>query len=158
MFQGLAARLWSPVVAAAADGIVPDLDGLRWRWAPGESIRVGLSEPRGWAVQGLAEAAALVHSVVVDGQLRPLRNAMADCVGLAEGLVWGNGASALAGSLNVGPADRGRAELVRALLSREPLAGAGSFGPDGFVRNSCCLYYRVPGGGMCGDCGLLPGS
>ncbi|TDD91462.1 hypothetical protein E1293_02390 [Actinomadura darangshiensis] len=22
------------------------------------------------------------------------------------------------------------------------------------MRNNCCLYYRVPGGGMCGDCGL----
>ncbi|TDC62491.1 hypothetical protein E1200_25580, partial [Actinomadura sp. GC306] len=21
-------------------------------------------------------------------------------------------------------------------------------------RSNCCLYYRVPGGGMCGDCGL----
>jgi hypothetical protein len=158
VFQGLAARLLSPVVAAAAAGIVPDLGGLRWRWAPGDSIRVGLAEPRGWAVQGLAEAAALVHRVVVDGQLRPLREALADGARLADGLVWGNAASALAGSLNVGPADPGRGALVRALLAREPLAGAGSFGADGFVRNSCCLYYRVPGGGMCGDCGLLTKS
>ncbi|TDC76951.1 ferric iron reductase, partial [Actinomadura sp. 7K507] len=29
-----------------------------------------------------------------------------------------------------------------------------SFGAGGFVRHNCCLYYRVPGGGMCGDCGL----
>jgi hypothetical protein len=83
---------------------------------------------------------------------------MASVVKLADGLVWGNAASALAGSLNVGPAGGGRAALVRALLAREPLAGAGSFGADGFVRNNCCLYYRVPGGGMCGDCGLLTKS
>lgn len=158
VFQGLAARLWSPVVAAAAVGVVPDLGPLRWRWAPGEPIRMGLAEPRGWAVQEPAEAAALIHRVVVDGQLGPLREAMAGFVKLADGLVWGNAASALVGSLNVGPAGRGRAELVRALLAREPLAGAGSFGAGGFVRKSCCLYYRVPGGGMCGDCGLLTGS
>ncbi|MFA1549550.1 (2Fe-2S)-binding protein [Actinomadura chokoriensis] len=157
-FQALAARLWSPVVAAAASGAVPDLDGLRWRWQPGEPIMLGLPEPRGWRVESAGEAASLVHDVVVDGHLRPLREAMSRVVTLAEGLVWGNAASALAGSLNVGVADPRRAALVRELLGREPLAGAGSFGPDGFVRNSCCLYYRVPGGGMCGDCGLLPGS
>ncbi|NKZ04884.1 (2Fe-2S)-binding protein [Actinomadura latina] len=158
VFQGLAARLWSPAVAAAAVGIVPDLRDLRWRWAPGEPIRLGLAEPAGWHVQGIAEAAALVHDVVMDGQLRPLREAMLEFTGLADGLIWGNAASALAGSLNVGPAEPARGDLVRALLAREPLAGAGNFGPDGFVRKSCCLYCRVPGGGMCGDCGLLPGS
>jgi hypothetical protein len=158
VFQGLAARLWSPVVAAAAVGVVPDLGPLRWRWAPGEPIRLGLAEPAGWHAGSLAEAAVRVHGVVVDGQLRPLREAMASVVKLADGLVWGNAASALAGSLNVGPAGGGRAALVRALLAREPLAAAGSFGADGFVRNNCCLYYRVPGGGRCGDCGLLTGS
>ncbi|GAA1874735.1 (2Fe-2S)-binding protein [Actinomadura bangladeshensis] len=158
VFQGLAARLWSPVVAAAAAGVVPDLGPLRWRWAPGEPIRLGLAEPGGWQAGSLAEAADLVHRVVVDGQLRPLREAMASVVKLADGLVWGNAASALAGSLNVGPVSGTRAELVRALLALEPLAGAGHFGADGFVRNNCCLYYRVPGGGMCGDCGLLTGS
>ncbi|MGH3410268.1 MAG: (2Fe-2S)-binding protein [Streptosporangiaceae bacterium] len=24
----------------------------------------------------------------------------------------------------------------------------------GFRRHSCCLYYRLPGGGLCGDCAL----
>ncbi|MFB4310817.1 (2Fe-2S)-binding protein [Actinomadura sp. GTD37] len=158
VFQGLAARLWSPVVAAAAAGVVPDLSGLRWRWAPGEPIVLAVAEPRGWRAEGAAEAASIAHAVVVDGHLRPLREAMSEVVGLAAGLVWGNAASALAGSLNVGAPDPRRVALVRELLGREPLAGTGSFGADGFVRKSCCLYYRAPGGGMCGDCGLLPGS
>ncbi|WP_372507037.1 (2Fe-2S)-binding protein [Actinomadura madurae] len=34
---------------------------------------------------------------------------------------------------------------------RSPVRGVRG---GGFVRNNCCLYYRVPGGGMCGDCGL----
>lgn len=155
LFQGLASRLWSPVVAAAARGIVPDLAGLRWRWAPGEAVVLGLAEPRGWRVEGAGQAAGLIFPMVVDGQLRPLRETMLGFVGLADGLLWGNAASALAGSLNVGPPGGVRADLVRELLAREPLAGAGSLGRDGFVRNNCCLYYRVPGGGMCGDCGLL---
>ncbi|MEU8802097.1 (2Fe-2S)-binding protein [Spirillospora sp. NPDC048819] len=153
LFQGLASRVWSPVVAAAGRGVVPDLSGLRWRWAPGEALALGLGEPRGWRVEDAAEAAGLIHPMVVDGQLRPLSEAILSFAGLADGLLWGNAASALAGSLNVGPAGS-RGAIVRDLLAREPLAGAGSIGRDGFVRHNCCLYYRVPGGGMCGDCGL----
>jgi ferric iron reductase protein FhuF len=26
--------------------------------------------------------------------------------------------------------------------------------PPDFLRNSCCLYYRLPDGGLCGDCVL----
>lgn len=154
LFQGLASRLWSPVVAAAARGIVPDLAELRWRWSPGEPVALGVAEPRGRRAEGARQAAALIHPMVVDGQLRPLSEALLTFVNLADGLLWGNAASALAGSMNVGP-DAGRGAIVRELLAREPLAGAGSLGPGGFVRRNCCLYYRVPGGGMCGDCGLL---
>ncbi|WP_395955553.1 (2Fe-2S)-binding protein [Actinomadura sp. 3N508] len=155
VFQGLAARIWSPVVAAGSRGIVPDLGGLRWYWAPGEAIAFRLDEPSGWRADDAAEAAALIHPMVVDGLLKPLRDVLSTIVGLAEGLVWGNAAAALAGSLNVGAPDPARRAVVRELLAREPLAAAGAFGPDGYVRRSCCLYYRVPGGGMCGDCSLL---
>ncbi|RKS75090.1 FhuF-like iron-sulfur protein [Actinomadura pelletieri DSM 43383] len=154
LFQGLAARLWSPVVAAAALGVVPDLGGLRWRVEP---IALGLVEPRGWRTDDLSWAAERLHVMVVDGLLRPLYASMLTFVNLADGLVWGNAASALAGSLNVGPDDGVRHALVRELFTREPLVGVGEWGPDGFVRRNCCLYYRVPGGGMCGDCGLRPG-
>ncbi|GAA2144603.1 (2Fe-2S)-binding protein [Actinomadura napierensis] len=155
LFQGLASRLWSPVVAAAVHGIVPDLSGLHWRWAPGAPIALWLADPRGWRADGPAEAADLVHDAVVTGQLEPLRATMRAVSRLADGLLWGNAASALAGGLNVGPRDPFRGALVRELLARPPLAGAGAFGPRGFVRRNCCLYYRVPPGGeMCGDCGL----
>jgi ferric iron reductase protein FhuF len=26
--------------------------------------------------------------------------------------------------------------------------------PPEFVRNSCCLFYRLPEGSLCGDCVL----
>ncbi|QKW34675.1 (2Fe-2S)-binding protein [Actinomadura sp. NAK00032] len=154
LFQGLAARLWSPVVASSAAGIVPDLRELRWSWAPGEAITLGVPEACGWRVEEVGEAASVIQAVVVDGLLRPLQAAMSEFVRLADGLVWGNAASALAGTLRV-PGSPVRVALVRELLGREPLAGALD---DRFVRRSCCLYYRVPGGGMCGDCGLLTGS
>ena len=31
----------------------------------------------------------------------------------------------------------------------------GTLTGTGFRRRSCCLYYRVPGGGVCGDCCFL---
>ncbi|GFH38489.1 hypothetical protein SCWH03_47310 [Streptomyces pacificus] len=51
--------------------------------------------------------------------------------------------------------------LVRGLLDRPPLAGTGTYRftpprPLAFRRRSCCLYYRVPGTGTCGDCVLNP--
>ncbi len=52
--------------------------------------------------------------------------------------------------------------LVDTVLTEPPLAGAAHYRrhADGtpdlatFVRRSCCLYYRTPTGGTCGDCPL----
>jgi hypothetical protein len=157
LFQGLAARLWSPVVAAAACGIVPDLSALRWRWAAGSPIALWLPDPGGWAAGD--RSAELAHRTVVDGHLRPLVRAVGGVGRVAEGLLWGNAGSALAGVLQVRTPPGLRdpmSEVVRGVLKRAPLAGTGSLGPQGsFARHSCCLYYRVPpGGGLCGDCVL----
>ncbi|MEC4021033.1 (2Fe-2S)-binding protein, partial [Streptomyces sp. H27-D2] len=49
--------------------------------------------------------------------------------------------------------------LTRTLFDDPLLRDTGNWraaGERDFVRRSCCLYYRVPGGGMCGDCVLLP--
>ncbi len=160
LFQGLAARVWSPAVAAAALGVVPNLSTLHWRWVPGASISLRLAEPTGWHTGGRTrDGAALLHRTVVDGHLRPLREAMREVARLADGLMWGNVASALVGTVHAATARPELAAPVRALIDdlllREPLLGTGSFGRAGFVRRSCCLYYRVPPGGeMCGDCGL----
>jgi ferric iron reductase protein FhuF len=40
------------------------------------------------------------------------------------------------------------------LLDAAPLAPAVLSAPPEFRRNSCCLYYRLPEGGLCGDCVL----
>jgi hypothetical protein len=153
-FQGVASRLWSPVLATAAfHGLVPDLDRLYWRAAsPGPVL---LAVP---GVSPLPADAATLHTVVVERHLRPLVTAIREVTPVAGGLLWGNAASALTGALAVlawsRPAAAGRA-LVEELLALPPLEGTGVLGPMGFRRRSCCLYYRVPGGGMCGDCGLL---
>ncbi|MEU5877970.1 (2Fe-2S)-binding protein [Spirillospora sp. NPDC047279] len=158
LFQGLASRLWSPAVAAAALGAVPDLSSLHWRWAPGAPVALWLAAPS--SLPG--DPADALHGTVVRGQLMPLRETMLQTVGLADGLLWGNAASALAGTLRAGTLRPDLATplraLVRDLFARAPLAGTGTFEQGrGFVRRSCCLYYRVPPGGeMCGDCALLP--
>lgn len=166
-FQGLAARLWSLALGPAAlSGQVPDLrpDLLWWNparsapddlWWPGPPRVMG--EPGGLAGQ-LADS-AYAH-------LLPLHSAVTRGYRVSGRLLWGNAASALTGSLRVLDEwcrARGRAEaadrataLVRDLLAYPPLLGAGELTspPPAFRRRTCCLYYRVPGGGLCGDCVL----
>jgi ferric iron reductase protein FhuF len=159
LFQALAARLWSPALAAAARGVVPDLSSLHWRWTPGAPIALWLAEPAGR--RATDDPADLVHRTVVDDLLRPVRRTFGQVVRVADGLLWGNAASALMGVLQAGTHSPGSVvamrDLARRLLARRPLAGTGSLGPGAaFVRRSCCLYYRVPpGGAKCGDCVLL---
>ncbi|ETB50192.1 hypothetical protein O974_04420, partial [Mycobacterium avium 11-0986] len=47
-------------------------------------------------------------------------------------------------------------ETTLALLDTGIMSGAGAVtGPPlDFRRASCCLFYRLPGGSVCGDCVL----
>lgn len=76
-------------------------------------------------------------------------------------VLWGNVASALGGAATMMAAQGADAgDLIEGLLSREPLIGTAVLHrPDRhhrrtLTRNNCCLYYRIPGGGTCGDCVL----
>ncbi|GII88318.1 hypothetical protein Ssi03_63080 [Sphaerisporangium siamense] len=182
LFQGLAARLWSPVVGVAAGhGLVPvdASDGLLWRpaatgplplraspalrWAavPGHPGPGNIGPPAAWT----RRAAALVYRTVVTETLEPLTHAVLGITKIAPALLWGNAAAALAGILRTLP--RGRpafaasaAGLAGEVLRLGVLAGAGRLAEPGpgayfYVRATCCLYYRVPGGGYCDDCALI---
>jgi hypothetical protein len=158
LFQGVAGRLWSPVLAAAVQhGVVPALDPARtyWRAASPGPILLAAPEP-----DGQTASTRVVREVVVDQHLRPLIAGVRGVTRVAEGLLWGNAASALYGALVVlsrtrpaSSAPGGR--LVEELLRTPPLRRTGTVGPLGFRRRSCCLYYRTPGGGLCGDCCLV---
>ncbi|MET9730978.1 (2Fe-2S)-binding protein [Streptomyces sp. NPDC006458] len=158
---GLAARLWSIALGCAVlHGQLPDLDPRLLCWDPdaGAPDDLWLTEVRpGPAADapGLAEAVLLAH-------LEPLAAALRAEYRLAPGLLRGNAASALVGTARQlsrragatgGPeaADRARA-LTAELLAHPLLTGAGTLTGTAFRRRSCCLYYRVPGGGLCGDC------
>ncbi|MGW4566776.1 (2Fe-2S)-binding protein [Streptomyces sp. NPDC004561] len=158
--QGLAARLWSTALGCAVlYGRLPDLDPRLLRWDPTASAPddLWLTEVRARPGDAAALAGAVLH-----GHLEPLGEALRVRYGIAAGLLWGNAGSALAGAareLDRWARAHGRtdaAERARALtgeLFEHPLLRAtGTRTGTAFRRRSCCLYYRVPGGGVCGDC------
>jgi iron complex transport system ATP-binding protein len=159
-FQGCAARVWSPVLASLRNGVVPDLDpAVLWlQCRPGAPVTLRLSAVGGWA----GTSADLVAAVVLDRLLDPMIRALRRLTAVAPGLLWGNAASALAGSLQVlvghDPSCATSRAVAARLLAAGPLAGTGMlsdrYGHPAFRRRSCCLYYRVPGGGLCVDCAL----
>ncbi|MFJ8630268.1 (2Fe-2S)-binding protein [Streptomyces sp. NPDC093568] len=158
--QGLAARLWSVTLGCAAlYGRIPDLDPGLLRWDPDGSAPDNLWLAR---VRPLPADPAAVADAVLHGHLEPLTAALRSRHRVAEGLLWGNAASALAGAareLGRWARANGRTDTAEAartltaeLFTHPLLAGTGTFTATAFRRRSCCLYYRVPGGGVCGDC------
>ncbi|MFB9352304.1 (2Fe-2S)-binding protein [Streptomyces heliomycini] len=158
--QGLAARLWSVALGSAAlYGAVPDLAPPLLRWDPEGSSPDDLWRP---GVRPLPGDAATLAELVLHDHLEPLAAALRSRHRLAPGLLRGNAASALAGAareLDAWGRRHGRtdvaaraASLTAELLAHPLLTGAGSPAGAAFRRRSCCLYYRVPGGGVCGDC------
>lgn len=152
---GHATRLWSPVLACAiGHGVVPDLENLQ-RADGGAQLR--LPRPIGESIT--SPAPEVLHRIVVTEHMRPLADGLS--VKLAPALLAGNIASALVGAaqalLSARP-DRRSAivQTTRSLLDTGMLAGSGVLrGPQlAFRRRSCCLFYRLPAGSLCGDCGL----
>ncbi|GGR49836.1 hypothetical protein GCM10010497_61560 [Streptomyces cinereoruber] len=155
---GLAARLWSTALGPAAlYGRFPGLDPAELYWDG------ALTSPDDlwWAGSATRPAtAADLRAAVQEAHLAPLHAALRRDGRMAPRLLWGNAGSALAGALREltrwarahgrpDAADRAAA-LVAELLDHPDLAGTVR-GPR-LRRASCCLYYRCPGGGLCGDC------
>ncbi|MEV8588809.1 IucA/IucC family C-terminal-domain containing protein [Streptomyces sp. NPDC051180] len=155
---GLAARLWSTALGPAAlSGRFPALAPAELHW-DGD-----LTSPDDLWWSGSATRPATVEDLaaaVVDAHLVPLHAALRRDGGISPRLLWGNAGSALAGALRElarwaaahrrPEAAERAAALVSGLLAHPDLAGTVR-GPR-LRRSSCCLYYRCPGGGLCGDC------
>ncbi|MFP3986620.1 ferric iron reductase [Streptomyces sp. E11-3] len=163
---GLAARLWSVALGSAAlYGRVPDLDPALLHWDP-----AGSSPDDLWLDTGDLDTGDTVRTlpveqlgpVVLEAHLAPLGAALRREYRVSERLLWGNAGSALAGAAREvhrwahreSRPDVGARALALAaeLLSRPELRATGTLRGTAFRRRSCCLYYRVPGGGLCGDC------
>ncbi|WP_406064622.1 (2Fe-2S)-binding protein [Streptomyces sp. NBC_01077] len=155
---GLAARLWSTALGPAAlHGRFPGLDPAELSWdgaltSPDDLWWAG-SDTRPATVDELRAAVQEAHLV-------PLHAALRRDGRISPRLLWGNAGSALAGALReltrwAHAHDRPEvaeraAVLVSGLLDHPDLAGTVR-GPR-LRRASCCLYYRCPGAGLCGDC------
>jgi hypothetical protein len=180
VFLGLASRLVSPSLGAAVvGGVVPQLSLADLWWRPVDSgpwplaARLSPGSP-GTAVGGLvsgeqlAAAARMLSEGCVQGLAGPVAAAFETAFRLSRQVLWGNVASALAGASGLlAEAFPSRApaagRLTAEILGQGPLAGTGELvQPDAalprrfLVRRSCCLFYRVPGAGICGDCVLMP--
>lgn len=151
-FLSYTARLLCPLTATTTlDGITPDVrpENLWWHYDNANGLSVRIDVPG--AGPGISDA------------LSPVVEAIREIVPVARGLLWGNAASAIAGALRTmsrtGALTAEEAEARgEQMLANPPFAGTGEFlpfpGEITFRRRSCCLYYRLQGGGTCGDCPL----
>jgi hypothetical protein len=174
VFLGLASQLVSPVLGAAViGGVVPRLALPDLCWLPAESGLWPLAaRPAGGDGVGLLgsdqevrDAAVLVSERVHD-LTGPLAAAFGAAFRLSQHVLRGNVASALSGASAVLAAvfpQRAEAagRLAAQVLAAGWLRGTGPYvrpdpaQPRWFLeRRSCCLLYRLPGAGLCGDCVL----
>ena len=152
MSLGLFARLVSPALGAAALQLRlprPTLDSIWWRAVDSGPWLLALTGPR----------TQVSPAGVLTEVLEPVAEYIGRRYGLSRLILRGNAASAVFGAVNVIRSVRidllpTARDLAAALLSG-PLSGTGQLHRQRFVRFSCCLYYRVPGGGYCGDCVLV---
>jgi hypothetical protein len=169
--QSVASRSVSVLLASAALGVLPDLapaSVLHARpWAGGPlPLWADPAQLTGTDLAATApdDAAAALAGVLAREHVAPLVAGIRARASISARLLWGNAASALAGAVRVlGDArpdlHAAAFTLARGVLAHESFAGLGSFVPDpvhpsglGFARRTCCLYYRVDGGGKCADC------
>jgi hypothetical protein len=143
--MGIASRLWSvSVVPFITDDVLVDPACLLARHDDG-AVVLGIGELRVRTGAGLEDLDRAVRSV-----LEP----MIARVPLAHRLLWGNVAASLHAVPRVHALPSGR-DVVAALLPGPKLDGELVMTEDGRVRRqTCCLFYLIPGAGLCGDCVL----
>lgn len=153
-FLDFAARLWSIGLGAlAGHRLLPDLapDHLLFRETDGR-LQLHIEQP----VAREGADLTLLADMVLTVHLTPLSAALHRLGPISQKLLWGNAASALLSAALV--FDRHtKSESGWQLAQRlcaEKLSDAVVFNAVGYRRTSCCLYYRTPGGGLCGDCSL----
>jgi iron complex transport system ATP-binding protein len=155
-YLGFAARLWSIGLGMVAGyQMLVDLapEQLLFRGTDGQ-IALHLEHP---VVARCDDLPAALADMVLDTHLGPLAAALRRLGPTSGHLLQGNAASALLGAAEVFDRDRATTsgwELARKICAGQRLRGAVVFAETGYRRTSCCLYYRTPHGGLCGDCAL----
>lgn len=160
---GLVARLVSPLLGAALmSGVLPvtPVEDVHVHLTGVNPLPLAFPATSAVAVGSAEELAAAFHHHWLMPAVRPLTYALRAFCAVSPRVLDGNVTSAVAGALRMAgtarPGLAARADAVLdALLRSGPLAGTGRRRDDGsFVRRSCCLFYRLPGAGTCGDCVL----
>lgn len=147
---GLFARLLSPTIGALLLDVDAPAD-LHWREQPTGTLPLAAGT---WSTPDLDAALSAV--------VAPLAARLRAAHSVSSTVLAGNAASAVFGALRMATlarpdlADRALDVGARA-LTHPYLEGTGDPGPP-FRRRSCCLFYRIPGGGTCGDCVFSSGS
>jgi ferric iron reductase protein FhuF len=169
---GAAAALCSPLLAVAAlEGYVPALtpENVDFCYPTRGPMQLMLNDtvPASTKADLLPELADQLISVALNGLLAPFTEALTAVERLPEQTLAGNAFSSLAAAARLiepWAAGRRARALVDLMARRSPLlAGAGDLhwqqpGDDPhsrreyFRRRNCCLFYRIPGAGTCGDC------
>jgi iron complex transport system ATP-binding protein len=155
-FLGFAARLWSIGLGAlAGHRLLPDLDAERllFRESDGQ-FQLHIEDPVAW--QG-ADLEPMLADMVLEWHLAPLSAALRRLGPISQRLLRGNAASALLGAARVFERDATAGpgwQMARRLCADKRLSAAIRFNGMSYRRTSCCLYYRAPRGGLCGDCVL----
>ena len=165
VFLGWAARLLSPALGAAAiDHRVPLMASAQWRASVSSPMPLALVAPNFVDGDDPGDLAGLLERHVVRAAIDPLVAAVGVTFAVSDQVLWGNVASALAGASKlIAHTEPGLARVTAAIVDRlftgSELGGKGAFvgDPGGtrvFTRTTCCLFYRIPGAGTCGDCVL----
>lgn len=152
LFLGLAARLWSVGLGGVAGyRLLPDLaaEQLLFRENDGQ-IQLHIEHPVAWRGDDLEP---MLADMVLETHLAALAAALRRLGPISDKVLRGNSAAALLGAARVYGREAGR-QLAHRLCADERLSGAIRFDHNGYRRTSCCLYYRTPGGGLCGECVL----
>ncbi|MCV7383582.1 ATP-binding cassette domain-containing protein [Mycolicibacter longobardus] len=157
-FLGFAARLWSIGLGGLAEhGLLLDL-GPDELWYSETGLH--LSNPIAWQGPDLQSRLA---DLVMSRHLTPLAAAVRRLGPISEKLLYGNAASAVLGAARALHHHRGAPlggepcwDLARTVCTDERLTDAVRFNESDtdYRRTTCCLFYRTPGGGLCGDCAL----
>ncbi|MEB3019834.1 ATP-binding cassette domain-containing protein [[Mycobacterium] crassicus] len=160
-FLGFAARLWSIGLGALAEhGLLLKLDPDQlWYAESNGTVRLHLPDPAAWHGppddKRMADLETLLADQILDRHLAPLAAAVRRLGPISAKLLRGNAASAALGAARALGTKPGW-DLARRLCDDERLTDTICFDDSGtdYRRTTCCLFYRTPGSGLCGDCAL----
>ncbi|MET7424234.1 (2Fe-2S)-binding protein [Dactylosporangium sp. NPDC005555] len=140
-FLGVVSRLVAPPLVTPR---FPRPSQLYWKPVPGGPWPMACDAPRG---------EGSLRDDILLGLVAPLLAVFRAEFRLSPKVLWGNVSSALAGAAGQ-LGDPAAWATVAGLLDVAPLAGTADLTGRVLRRRNCCLYYRIPGGGTCGDCVL----